>query len=117
MKTVICGSRTIKNYQHVLDAVAASGFKITEVVSGCARGVDQLGERYAAERGLPVTKCPADWKGLGRIAGPTRNVEMAETSEAVIAIWDGKSPGTQHMISYSVLLGLKVFIKRVEGNE
>ncbi len=114
MKTVICGSRTIKDYQHVLDAVEKSGFQITEVVSGCANGVDRNGERYAELNGLPVKRFPANWEEQGRMAGLNRNVEMAEYAEAVIAIWDGQSAGTAHMIAHSRIRNLLVFVWKVE---
>ena len=42
MKTIIAGSRTIVDYQALLDAVVDSNFDITEVVSGGARGVDMV---------------------------------------------------------------------------
>lgn len=113
MKTVICGSRGITKYKHVLDAVRESGFQITEVVSGCARGADQLGELYAAEKLLPVKKFPADWAGLGSMAGIFRNRLMAEYADAVIAVWDGKSPGTRYMIAYSRLCNIPVFVWKV----
>ena len=45
MKVIIAGSRGITDGRLVSAAVAASGFDITEVVSGTCHGVDQLGER------------------------------------------------------------------------
>lgn len=42
MKTIIAGSRNIDNpLPHINDAVMLSGFRITEIVSGTARGIDQ----------------------------------------------------------------------------
>lgn len=93
MKVIIAGSRGITDYAIVERAIRESGFQITEVVSGTARGVDRLGERWAAEHGIPVAPFPADWK-IGKNAGILRNAQMAEYAEAAIIIWDGSSNGS-----------------------
>lgn len=69
-----------------------------EIVSGTARGADELGERYAAERGLPVKRFPADWDQYGRSAGYKRNAQMAEYADAAVIFWDEISRGSKHMI-------------------
>lgn len=74
-------------------AVDASGFRITEVVSGVAHGVDKLGERWAQAHKIPVKQFPAQWNKYGNAAGPIRNREMAEYADALIAVWDGQSRG------------------------
>ena len=65
------------------------------IISGCARGADTLGLRYASENAFDVEEYPANWDKYGKKAGYMRNVEMAD---ALIAFWDGKSKGTKHMI-------------------
>lgn len=115
MKTIIAGSRTIDDYAVVAAAVAASGFAITEVVSGCARGVDQLGEQWAYAHQLPIARFPADWKRYGRRAGPIRNNEMVGYAQALIAVWDGTSNGTHHIINAARREGRKVFVYQPKG--
>lgn len=115
MKTIIAGSRTIEEYAVVEAAVAASGFAITEVISGCAHGVDRLGERWAVEHGIPIRHFPADWKRYKRSAGPIRNNEMVGHAEALIAIWDGRSDGTRHIINAARREGRKVFVYQPKG--
>jgi hypothetical protein len=110
MKVIIAGSRTITNPYVVGSAVAASGFEITEVVSGGARGIDWLGELWAKLSAKPCTVFPADWETHGKRAGVIRNKQMADYADALIAIWDGKSPGTKNMIEEAKKLGLKVYI-------
>lgn len=110
MKTIIAGTRTILDYNLVKKTIAESGFKITEVVSGCAKGVDTFGERWAAEHGVPVKKFPAAWKTHGKAAGSIRNAQMGDYAEALIAVTTG-SPGTRNMIEYAKKKGLKVFVK------
>jgi len=109
MKTIIAGSREIEDYSLVEAAVAQSGFTITEVVSGTARGVDRLGEEWAARHGVPVKRFPANWDAYKKEAGFIRNEEMGLYAEALVAVTNG-SRGTQHMIDYATKRGLKVFI-------
>ena len=81
-----------------------------EIVSGKAKGADQLGEAYAKLKGYQIKEFPADWDNLGKSAGFKRNVQMAEYADALIAFWDGKSKGTKHMIDTAEKSGLQVKI-------
>lgn len=115
MKVIIAGSRTIsKSVPHINDAVILSGFQITEVVSGGARGVDSDGEIFAQWKNIPFVRFPANWDKHGKSAGYIRNNQMALYADALIAIWDGKSRGTDHMIKEAKRKGLKVFIHQVQ---
>lgn len=113
MKTIIAGSRDITEYELVVQAIAESGFVITEIVCGMAKGVDMLGYRYAKDHRIPVKEFPADWNTHGRAAGPIRNKEMALYADALIALWDGVSKGTKNMIDLATKQGLRVYVKRV----
>lgn len=117
MKTIICGSRDIIDYSQVVAAIEASGFasEITEVVSGGARGVDTMGEDWAIQNKINVQQFIPRWEA-GKWAGLKRNRDMAAYADAVIAIWDGRSTGTAHMISVAKEKGLKVFVHMVERN-
>lgn len=123
MKTIIAGSRGIRDYDLVKKAVVQSHFSISEIYSGGANGVDKMGEEYGRKNGIPVKVFPAKWEDFsapcsvkinkfGRkynaMAGYNRNRKMAETAEALIAIHNG-SPGTQDMIEVARAKGLKVF--------
>src|SRR5580658_391299 len=92
MRVIIAGSRGITDYQMLYDAVQRSGFPISRVISGMARGVDALAIRYAIKNRLPLDPFPAQWSKWGRSAGYRRNVQMAQNADALIAIWDGSSP-------------------------
>jgi len=110
LKTIIAGSRAITDPAVLDDAISASSFDITEVVSGTAPGVDSLAETWAAQNGIPVKQFPADWNRYGRKAGPIRNTEMAGYAEALIAVWDGRSKGSRNIIQLARRRGLKVFV-------
>lgn len=114
MICIIAGPRYIESYQHVIDAVEASGFCISCVVSGKAPGVDSLGERWAKEHNKPVESFPADWDKYKKAAGPIRNRQMAKFSQALIAVWDGNSRGTKNMIEEARKRKLQIYVHRVE---
>ena len=73
MKVIVAGSRNITDYDTVATAIKESTFRITQLVSGCARGVDMEGERWAAINDVPIKHFPADWDTHGKQAGRLRN--------------------------------------------
>ena len=112
MRTIIAGSRAIDDYTSLVLAIAQCPWQITTVLSGHADGVDRLGERWALSRNIPVELYPADWKTHGRVAGLVRNIEMACRAQALVAVWDGESNGTKHMIRVAEKYDLKIFVVR-----
>ena len=114
MRTIIAGSRSITDYSLVELAVELSGILPTVIISGGARGIDSLGERYAKEHNIPLEVYPADWARYGRAAGRRRNAVMAEKAEALIALWDGESPGTNNMIKLAEAMKLQVKVYTCE---
>ncbi len=68
------------------------------VLTGGARGVDQLANLIAVKAQQPTEVMQANWDKHGRAAGYLRNEEMAQRAEMLLALWDGSSPGTKHMI-------------------
>jgi hypothetical protein len=115
MRVIVAGSRGITDLSVVREALERSGFEVTEVVSGGARGVDRLGEELAREMGLPCRVFPAEWSSHGRSAGVLRNRRMAEYADALVAVWDGRSRGTANMIREAGERGLAVYVHRVKG--
>jgi len=105
MRTIIAGSRGITDLDAIELALRSCGWWPTVVVSGCAPGVDRLGEQWAGRYGLPVERFPAAWDTQGPGAGHTRNARMAEAADALVAVWDGKSPGTRNMIETAQRMG------------
>jgi hypothetical protein len=116
MKVIIAGSRTVTDYSQLIAAVhqaASEGIVVSQVVSGMARGADSLGVQYAKVNAIPLLEFPANWAKHGKQAGYIRNADMAKVADALIALWDGKSSGTQHMICLAKAKGLKVTVWRV----
>lgn len=116
MKVIIAGSREINiTVDAMSQIVRKSGWMIDEVVSGEARGVDRTAKQYAINYGIKYKPFPADWSKYGKAAGPIRNKEMAEYGDALIAIWDSKSRGTEDMIQQAIENNLKVYTHECEG--
>ena len=112
MKVIIAGSRNFNDYKKlckICDHLLQNQANV-EIVSGAARGADQLGEKYTKERGYKLTKFPANWNKYGKSAGPKRNEEMANYADVLIAFWDGKSRGTKNMIELANKRKLNVLI-------
>lgn len=83
-----------------------------EIVTGKAKGADELGERYAVARGYSTKEFPADWAKHGKAAGMIRNREMGAYAHAAIGFWDGKSPGTKDMIEVAITNKMMVRVIR-----
>jgi len=93
--------------------------KITEIVSGTARGVDTIGEQLAEKYGLKLTKFPADWDRHGKRAGHLRNGDMAKyTDIAMVFMSCGGTAGSKNMIQQMDKLKKPclVFEETLEGN-
>jgi hypothetical protein len=109
-RVVVAGGRHFNQFELLtsqLDAVLGAKRLTHEIVivSGKARGADQLGERYAKLRGYAVQEHHADWDGQGKSAGYRRNEEMAKNSDASVVFWDGKSVGSKHMVDLTKTYG------------
>lgn len=110
MRTIIAGSRNITNADLIRQAIQESGFDITQVITGGARGVDRIAHDICKAK-YDCKIFYADWNKYNKRAGMIRNNEMADNADALIAIWDGKSKGTENMIKTAKAKGLKVYVK------
>lgn len=113
MRVIVAGSREINVAVEYLSVIVIeSGFTPSVIISGHARGADKLGEDWAKLHDIPCEKYPADWDKYGKRAGFMRNEYMASKADALIALWDGNSRGTKHMIETMQKLKLPIFIWR-----
>ena len=115
MRTIIAGSRDITDEKVLFRALLKIPWDITVVLCGMAKGADALGFNYGASmEGVALEKYPAKWEKYGRSAGYKRNIEIAENADALVALWDGKSKGTKHMIDIAISNGLIVYVHKEE---
>jgi hypothetical protein len=111
IKIIVAGGRDFSNYKYLskcLDLVFNDPLITYIIISGTARGVDQMGERYAIENNIGIERYPADWKKYGKAAGYIRNDVMAKAGDWLVAFWDGKSKGTGHMINLAKKHNLQI---------
>ena len=119
-KVIVAGSRNITSKDmifHKLDILLSQKIKEGEkiqIISRAARGVGRIGEEYAAARGFLCKRFSADWDTHGKRAGYLRNCQMADNADALVAFWDGESPGTRHMIQTAKNSGLVVRVIHVK---
>lgn len=108
MKVIVCGSRKLpETRDNVRIAVRLlREAKATEVFSGCCHGGDAVGEMAAAVLGLPVRLFEANWRKLGKAAGPIRNAQMAMEADICIAFPGGA--GTASMLVEAKENGLRI---------
>jgi len=105
MKLIIAGGRTYRLTEQDIQRLDELG--ATEVVSGCATGADEDGQRWAESRGLPVRRFPPDWNRLGFAAGPRRNRQMAAYADAVILFPGGR--GTLSMFNEARAANITIY--------
>ena len=115
MRVIVAGSRAFNDkalafarLDRILVRVAPQELV---VISGGARGADQIGEAYARARGIKCEVYAADWS-RGRGAGYERNRQMAAVADALVAFWDGASRGTADMIRLMKAAGKPVRVVR-----
>jgi hypothetical protein len=118
-RVIVAGSRELEDFellQKKLDAILANKLPNVTILSGGARGADELGERYAKERGLQCQVYKAEWEMYGKAAGLVRNTKMADEGHALVAFWNGWSPGTRHMIDIANEVRLPIRVIRFQGD-
>lgn len=101
MKIIIAGGRDIHINSDLINGLlyhfAIMPAEITEIICGCASGIDTAGKDWAIKHNIYVKEFPADWNKHGKSAGHKRNKQMAEYGDRLLLIWDGKSKGSVNM--------------------
>lgn len=109
MKLAIVGSRGIK-HADIGQILRQHNLTPSTVISGGAIGVDTLAEKWAEAHNVPVEIFKPDYKKHLRGAPIRRNELMARECDVLLAIWDGKSRGTTHIMNYTRKLGKPVIV-------
>lgn len=108
--TIIAGSRSFTDYDFLDKYMLRLPWDINRILVGGARGADTVGAKWARDNDYPVKVYKADWDAYGKSAGVIRNSLMASNAHALVAFWDGASPGTHHMIKSAAGSGLIVWV-------
>ena len=115
MKLIIAGSRTFTDYQQLCQVLAPDRHRITQVLTGGARGADAARQALGVEANRSLGQLfKADWERFGKAAGVRRNHQMAQAGDVLVAFWDRQSPGTAHMIQCMRALGKPVVVVSID---
>ena len=108
MKVAVIGSRglDVDISKYIPDGTTA-------IISGGARGIDTLAERWADEKGMPKLILRPDYEEYGRNAPLVRNKAIVDAADMVVAVWDGKSRGTAHAVGYTRRVGKRCVVWEV----
>jgi len=110
VKLAVIGSRSFAN-DRLMAAELSKQEGVTEVVSGGARGADQMAERWARKNGIETRIFYPDHKRY-RHPYHHRNRLIAEHCDKLVAFWDGHSTGTRYTIDYAKKIGKPVEVVR-----
>lgn len=126
MKLAIIGSRTFQDKNRLYFEINEfrKTNKVTEIISGGAKGADIFGENYADDFNIKKSIFKVNWKDMtppcirrtnsygeyNSLAGINRNILIINACDIVFAFWDGKSPGTNDSIQKAKNQGKEVKI-------
>lgn len=110
----IIGSRTIKsvNFNRFINKD-----HVAQIVSGGANGVDKLAEQWAKQNRIDFVEFKPNYKIYGKRAPLVRDEEMVDYCDAVIAFWDGKSPGTLYTLKYATKNKRPIYLHMIEERD
>lgn len=119
MRILVCGGRTwgyteesdftVKDngvFNLALDVL--KGYGPTVVISGGAKGADELGPMLAAVTSSVSLVKSADWSKHGRAAGPIRNQQMLDEFKPDLVVAFSGGTGTRDMVNRAKKAGVEV---------
>jgi len=98
IRYAIVGCRTCTSPRHVFPVLDKILKKGDIIISGGAKGVDTLADKYAQKNQHTMIIHCAMWDLHGKAAGPIRNKKIVDDCDEMIVFWDGKSKGTRNSI-------------------
>ncbi len=88
MRLAITGSRKYTDYEELKRVVKSLAPNTEVIISGGAKGADQLAARYAKEHGLELEEIRPDYKRhFAKVAPLIRNSEIVAKADKVIAFY------------------------------
>lgn len=124
MRVIIAGPRTAFSEKAVCHAMELAkvhmGIWPAVLVSGQAVGIDTAACSVCHTLGVPIEPHPITDEHRARYglrAGMERNSQMEQAADALIAVWDGHSPGTWDMIHKMVCAAKPVFLGMLKNHQ
>ena len=109
MKLLVVGSRGITNFDLSLYITD----EVDMIITGGAKGVDSIAERYADMHSLSKAVLRPKYNVYGRFAPLKRNEAMVEMADAVLVVWDGKLRGAKYTLDCAEKIGKPLTIVEV----
>ena len=130
MELGVVGSRTITDYDVVRNAInkspwydkskdrviATMGEPRVTIVSGGAKGVDTSADLFASKNNLDIEIMEPDYTDWsGEHPAVRRNTKIVAKSDAIVAVWNGRSSGTRDTIDKSLDRGVPIYVEVVDS--
>ena len=123
MKLAVIGSRSLEDQGPLYNALDVYRIKYPTlcIISGGARGVDLMSDKYARSYCLDHI-CFKPYHLVDNKAPYTvryffiRNKQIVDNADMVLAYWDGKSGGTKSGIRYAQKLDMDLWVINKDGN-
>ena len=96
MKVAIIGSKSLD-----FDISDYIPNRVTEIISGGAKGIDVRAKNYAIKHNIRFVELLPEYEKYGKSAPFKRNAQIVDRADMVIAFWDGLSRGTKFAIDYA----------------
>ena len=114
-KVILAVSRTFNDYKLFKDKVLnylSNKIKSHNVViiTGASKLTDMFTDKLSEEIDFIKEPHEAEWGKYGQNAISISNDEMTSLADALIAFWDGTSPGIKNLIEYANKKGIKVAV-------
>ncbi len=100
LKLSVIGSRSFHNEDLLYNTIENINDSITLIISGGAKGADELAKKWAKRNNIPFKPILPEWEKFGKAAGIKRNRLIVEESDFCLIFWDGKSAGTKSSIEF-----------------
>jgi hypothetical protein len=114
MRILVCGGRDYDN-QKLVDVILDTHLERwggIHIIEGGATGADTLARNWAIKNKVPYTTFPADWRKLGKAAGPIRNQQMLDEGKPDMYIAFPGGSGTADMIKKAQNYGISGHIMK-----
>ena len=114
-KVILAASRTFNDYglfknkvlHYLSDKIKTHNVVI---ITGASRLTDMFTDKLSEEIDFIKEPHEADWGKYGQKAISVSNDEMTNSADALIAFWDGKSPGIRNLIEHANKKDIKVAV-------
>lgn len=110
IRVAVTGGRDYTDTKHIFDTLdeVHREHGISVLIEGEGNGLDIRARVWAEYRGIPFKPYPADWKQLGKGAGPVRNQTMVDAGKPDLLVRFNGGTGTADMTRRCINSGVPV---------